>query len=1023
MFKIYNKANFLDFCETVFNNCYPFLNFFDIISFFYINMLSSFNINKMKAILKIIAIFYVIISISCDGLDFGSLLNTAQNLADAAKEQMAALEKYHASMSYQMSTSTSLSSSNITNILNNTQLQGSYNEDGSINVVVNANANGKPIAAVSAIKDSVFSKYANLIGLLSYTEQAIIANCHNSNTDADRFVDPDCFRTSFDSFKSVSSRAIGQQLTNNSQTIRGSMSCLTATTAEFKESSDDTVTSNINESVGKVVSQQSIFNSASAAFAKTVAEIMNARRRFFLTTKVILEETTIFDSYGMASGFIFSKSERDTIVSAFKIYSQKLSNFMTNLNQEIIYSQNQIGSLSKCQGFGSIESTSTSSSSSISNGNTLNPSSSDTKSSSSITNPFESNLNGLSSSTNPFGSNLNGLTSALSSALNSGNINTSSLGDLINNFGNLAGGLFGGKTRRLEDYNSLMQKISDLQKQAMNGGDFNSIMKQVQELQKQAMEFANNAAANANAISNQFYSNSNFNQSTPSLNSSLGQNFNSNYLNGNLNFSSGNTQNNGGFNFNSGNIQSSNSIDTNQYFGGSSQPNMNDLMSQMGGIMNSTFNIPGSLNSDFLSNLGFSNIDKSKSTNANLAAAISAGSLTGEHLKQALAFASKSNVIANFGIQTGVTDKVSLAINSLGSETLSVDLKNRMQITLINNTASYKPSPMLHSTISSYFNEQNLLKEEFSKIFSSSICDTNYTFVCTGGACDCMGEGCPNNLKSKIQLTTKESDLSISDYTGSSQNADFSVNINFSAKPSLSSYFFSSFCTNGKRYIFSTADINPQGLRADFIFSSSLTQSYGASAASLTNKCQVSLTQSNSTAKAACRGDMTQQCSANLDATCKNTGLYTMMTKNPAPKSSLPDECNEDLSSYSDDSCFKSIISQLTFGSIAIDIEGFNSLANFIQGNSGTSKRDRRNLATTVKENDSSKSDSKAQVDGSVNDSDMAVDNSTSTKAANPKLYANNLNNSTTTTKVSSSSFIVTNGIYVIFISLMILFF
>jgi hypothetical protein len=331
----------------------------------------------------------------------------------------------------------------------------------------------------------------------------------------------------------------------------------------------------------------------------------------------------------------------------------------------------------------------------------------------------------------------------------------------------------------------------------------------------------------------------------------------------------------------------------------------------------------------------------------------------------------------------------------------------------------------LHTTVISNFVNGGQLTEEFSKIYISSTCDSNdYTFVCTEGTCTCSGLGCPTSLQSQISLTNINLGITVStEVTGNGIEAASKsfVSVSSNPLPILTSYYIASFCAGGSRYIYSEATISNQGNKVDFIFSSKRSQSFGGATAAQTSNCGLALLTGSHSTKAACRGDMATQCSDALDKTCKNTGLYDNLVRNPATSNPNPDDCNESLPGYSDNNCFEWIMSNMSFGTIALDTEAMNNLPKIIQsGIDDSRRRNRRNLAT-VSNNDPSAADSKSQVDGSINEDDMAVDSSTSSKAANPKLYANSLDNESAKTSVSGSMFKV--AFYTLILSILAIIF
>ena len=202
--------------------------------------------------------------------------------------------------------------------------------------------------SIANLDDTYLNKLKNIIKFLPPMEQDVIAKCFSSNTDTTRVLSPDCYKTEFTDVKSQSAQGIGSELTNNSKATRNSLSCLTKITQTFGTTTD-TAATNINSEVGNIVAGQATFNNCAAVFSKAVIEVLNARRRFLITTKANIDTTLTVNAQGNSTGFIYTSDEQTAIVSAFKTYADCVSTFTTSMTQSVVKVQALVGQLSACK--------------------------------------------------------------------------------------------------------------------------------------------------------------------------------------------------------------------------------------------------------------------------------------------------------------------------------------------------------------------------------------------------------------------------------------------------------------------------------------------------------------------------------------------------------------------------------------------------------------------------------------------------------------------------------------------------
>jgi hypothetical protein len=197
----------------------------------------------------------------------------------------------------------------------------------------------------------------------------------------------------------------------------------------------------------------------------------------------------------------------------------------------------------------------------------------------------------------------------------------------------------------------------------------------------------------------------------------------------------------------------------------------------------------------------------------------------------------------------------------------------------------------------------------------------------------------------------------------------------------------------------------------------------GQAMAQQVNNCGKAFSAGSAADKQNCRGDMNSDCANAMDNSCKNTGLYNILTSNPQSASPYPDACNSSFDTYSETSCFNWIENNLIKGTVAFDFQKFQKLPEIISQGITSSAKSRllRYLQTVAA--DPTKSDTKAQVSGTISDTDMTVDSATATKIPDANIYVQNLNSVTTTTALSTGSSYVCISFSVMIIAIFGLFF
>lgn len=142
---------------------------------------------------------------------------------------------------------------------------------------------------------------------------------------------------------------MSEAFTNSSKSNKQGVGCLKKVVETFGVS-NDTTTSTITSDVDAAVTDQIPLNQATSSFVTTVLNILNARRKFFLTTAAVMNESVSgYDADGLATGFVFNSEDQSAIVASFKVYANYIYNYFSNLNTKVSSIQGLIGKLDACK--------------------------------------------------------------------------------------------------------------------------------------------------------------------------------------------------------------------------------------------------------------------------------------------------------------------------------------------------------------------------------------------------------------------------------------------------------------------------------------------------------------------------------------------------------------------------------------------------------------------------------------------------------------------------------------------------
>ena len=203
---------------------------------------------------------------------------------------------------------------------------------------------------LAAITDNTLTRLRNILQYLPPLEQDLIADCFNSNTDTSRLISADCYVGNFtENVRKPTSKGFSDVLTNSSSSNRQGLGCLQKMANTFGNSTD-TTTSLITSDVVSIVNNQVPFNQATSNFVTNMLNLMNARRKYLLTTTLIINQViSSNDTNGYAEGFVYTEDEQKTVVANFKVYAIFIYNFFSNLNSKVSSIQGMIGRLDQCK--------------------------------------------------------------------------------------------------------------------------------------------------------------------------------------------------------------------------------------------------------------------------------------------------------------------------------------------------------------------------------------------------------------------------------------------------------------------------------------------------------------------------------------------------------------------------------------------------------------------------------------------------------------------------------------------------
>jgi hypothetical protein len=809
-------------------------------------------------------------------------------------------------------------------------------------------------SALYNINDAFLNNYKPLLSLLTPQEQDTIAACFLSNKDTTRMVDPDCFKATFETIKSSSAQGIGAELTNNSKNTRNSLGCLSKMTQTYSDTTDNSTTT-ITSELSSIVTTQTTVNNCAAIFSKTVLEILNTRRRFFITTKDNILQTQTKDSAGRINGFIFTDTEQKTIVASFKTYALCLSTFVSTLSSKVVSVQALIGTLGKCK-----PPASTATATTNLQGTTTGSVAPQQTAASATTNTTASG-----SAQQPQGSS-------------SGTQPSKSGSKPIVTIGTDGKPVFqvpqGFKDEAKTIYDSVMK---------LSGTNWNTI----------------GGKLSANII----------NQSTtgdvprnmPSLHRNVIDKFDttSDWIKKAFNMGEKKDACTADYAF----------ICT----GGKCACSDSGCPSSVSGSYDITIK---------KSTLQFATDTSSTTGSVRLLQTATTGTLppppTGTTGTQPAPTGTTTGTQPPQGTTTGTQPPQGTTTGTQPPQGTTTGTQPPQGTT----TGTQPPQGTTTGTQPPQGTTTGTTGTSGTQPPTGTT-GTSGTQPPTGttGTSQIMPSGTHSTMPSGAN-STMPSGANSTMPSGAQSSGNTPRPSDSFAPPrdvknpgdELTSYYLVSACVGGSRFIYSEATFEKSGFNFDFMTKNNDGGGMGAAMAQQVNDCSAAFASGTTTQKQNCRGPINEACAGDMDGTCKNSGLYDVVSNSPQTKSPYPDVCNDSYATTgqsSDSLCFAWVVNAITKGTITFDYGNLGKLPQLINaGISSTTTTGLRYMATaTANTNtvqtgtDASKSDSKAQVSGTISNSDLTVDSATATSVPNPNTYIDSLNSATVKTTISSS--------------------
>ena len=765
---------------------------------------------------------------------------------------------------------------------------------------------------LAAITDPYVVSLKNVLVYLPPNEQDLLAACISSNTDTTRLVDPTCFKTNFTSLKSQNAQGMGTVFTNSSRSTRSSLGCLSKISQTFGNSTD-TATTNLNTALSTIVAQQTTMNNCAAVFVKSMIELLNGRRRFFLTTKANINATVTKDAQGNINGFVFNSTEQSTIVASFKAYAVCLNTFTSAFSTNVIGAEALVGQMGQCR---------PPASSSAPSGSVNVP----------ATGAAYTSTAQPTSGSQPSG----GQPSQGSNGLQ---------GPTFDANGNPVFGPPPGLQQAANaTYTNIMNKGSP---------DWTTVANKLQ----------------ANFINTSLTSNKAKNM--PSLHMTV------------INF-----------------IQNSNWIKQEFDKGVRQEKCTSDYLfyCTSGFCTCSSSGCPSAVSGNTAITTKTSNVQVLPDPTASTASASRLRLLQDAPASGAPGPTSGPNSGPTSGPNSGPNSGPTLGKAPTGQ------------------TSGQAPSGSGNFKLPSGSSISGLMPSGMSGMIPNGTSG----MMPSGSGMSGMNPSGSNAMLSGSMSGTSGSGA------GSGRPPQIpTLNIKNPIND-ISSYYIAEGCISGRRFIYSEMTSQIQGNIYDFMNQNP--QQGGGLAQQMAqgfNQCGNAFLGGNSAVSQTCRGSMNDQCSKALDNTCKNTGLYTQLVNAPQSASPYPDVCNDSQTGSTDAACFSWIMSNLSRSSIAFDYGNFGKLPqliyNAISANTASSTAASSTAASRLRylqtvATDATESDSKAQVDGSIKDSDLTIDSATAATVPNPNSYVSNLNSVTAQVSLGASFMNLSFGLFVIVI-------
>ena len=163
----------------------------------------------------------------------------------------------------------------------------------------------------------LFMSMAEQVAFVSAYQNVTAANANSTNAEnKDRCFIPKVLHQAFKTVNQGNMKSMSQKLTQDSQFIKQSFSCVANSFKQLKLKAD------YKPEVEGFFNTQATANQCKGSFIRNMTQILGQRRRYLLLKEKELNETAVLDANGDIAGFNWIQSEVDTITKLFLTFAE-----------------------------------------------------------------------------------------------------------------------------------------------------------------------------------------------------------------------------------------------------------------------------------------------------------------------------------------------------------------------------------------------------------------------------------------------------------------------------------------------------------------------------------------------------------------------------------------------------------------------------------------------------------------------------------------------------------------------------